>query len=444
MRLNELGTGLLAVLVLLLLLDSSSAQPHPAQAISKGMVAKKKITDPHYRHQQQHGGYGSSYTAGYGYQAPAYSEYNKYGGDPSSKGYGGDPYKLPYKPSYTKKAYRDAYDDEDYYKKSERYGDDYYKDSYDSYDTYGSGYYGKKKQKHKRVNEEVQVSTKVTFDVSACNAKYPGVERDADTTPAMFTVKPTAVMAWWRLSCTRRPRHHNHKGDDYGKDYYDSYDSYGGYAEAGAKQQQAAGPDSPSTVGVASSRKNHTNYGSYGGYGGGYGSYGGYGGYGGGGGGTIDNIGQCWAWGLTETGIEYKSTVDGSNFALVTYMCEITNEDAKECDPGLAPVEGSVVTFGGTLRILVEYNGATASLPALGTFDVTKATPPSIGMVTGVYTGQAGVGASPITDLPLRRYNTGAVTVLDLNGCKDAADPDDLNDDTPALGSGTFEVKFTI
>jgi hypothetical protein len=191
MRLNELCTGLLAVLVLLLLLDSSSAQPHPAQAISKGMVAKKKITDPHYRHQQQYGGYGSSYTAGYGYQAPAYSEYNKYGGDPYSKGYGGDPYKLPYKSSYTKKAYRDAYDDEDYYKKFEGYGDDYYKDSYDSY---GSGYYGKKKQKHKRANEEVEVSTSARFHVSACNAKYVGFAPDVNTTA--LPVKPNNVQAW--------------------------------------------------------------------------------------------------------------------------------------------------------------------------------------------------------------------------------------------------------
>lgn len=190
MRLNELCTGLLAVLVLLLLLDSSSAQPHPAQAISKGMVAKKKITDPHYRHQQQYGSYGSSYTAGNGYQAPAYSDYNKYGRDP---------YKLPYKQGYTSKPYRDAYDD-DYYKKPQGYGDDYYsQDSYDSYDSYG-GYGKKKKQKHKKMNDEVEVSATIPFHVSACNAKYPGIPQAANTTlepPAAPTdFQPTSVQAW--------------------------------------------------------------------------------------------------------------------------------------------------------------------------------------------------------------------------------------------------------
>lgn len=122
----------------------------------------------------------------------------------------------------------------------------------------------------------------------------------------------------WQLSCERRPR--KHKDDDYGKDYGNDYqESYGGYgyAEAGSKQQQAAGP---STVGVAS-RKDYTNHNDYGSYGGGYGgSYGGYGGYGGGGGGTVDNVGQCWFWGITETGIAYKEDVDGTNHAFGTFM----------------------------------------------------------------------------------------------------------------------------
>lgn len=131
----------------------------------------------------------------------------------------------------------------------------------------------------------------------------------------MAVVLLSGLACRWQLSCERRPR--KHKDDDYGKDY-DYEEKYGGYgyAEAGSKQQQASGP---STVGVAS-RQTYTSHNDYGSYGGGYGGgYGGYGGYGGGGG-TVENVGQCWFWGMTETGIAYKANIDVTNHAFGTFM----------------------------------------------------------------------------------------------------------------------------
>lgn len=77
---------------------------------------------------------------------------------------------------------------------------------------------------------------------------------------------------------------------------------------------------------------------------------------------------------------------------------QITSSEAKECDPGLAPVEGSSIQFVGTIRVRVKYAGTATPRR----FTVSQITPPT-GVVATVYNGQADVGSTPITDLPLRR-----------------------------------------
>lgn len=83
-----------------------------------------------------------------------------------------------------------------------------------------------------------------------------------------------------------------------------------------------------------------------------------------------------------------------------TACSQITSSEAKECDPGLAPVEGSTIEFVGTIRVRVKYMGTQAG--STQGFTVKEVMPPN-GVVATVYNGQAGVGSTPITDLPLRR-----------------------------------------
>jgi hypothetical protein len=161
---NERCSALVAVLVLLLLLDSSCAQPAKKPVHKK----QKPITDPHYRHYKQYAGssdgYGG-YAQTYGYP-PAYKQY-------------ADPYK--------QKSYKDG---ADYYKQYDDYYDygyeDKYSKQYGKYDDYNN------KKKKKKVLPELSATVK--FSVEACSGKYPAIALSADTTNA--TIKPTTVAGW--------------------------------------------------------------------------------------------------------------------------------------------------------------------------------------------------------------------------------------------------------
>lgn len=60
-------------------------------------------------------------------------------------------------------------------------------------------------------------------------------------------------------------------------------------------------------------------------------------------------------------------------------------------------MEGSTVELVATVDVRVKYAG-TAYPP---TFTIKEV--PPLGVIVGFYNGQAGVGSTPVTDLPLRR-----------------------------------------
>lgn len=166
MGLNERCSALVAVLVLLLLLDSSCAQP-PKKPVHK---KQKPITDPHYRHYKQYAGSSD----GYGGYAQAY------GSQPAYKQYGDG-----YKP--TQKAYKDEAECYKQYDEKYDYGyDSKYSKQYGKYDD------DKTKKRKKVVLPELSATVK--FIVDACSGKYPAIDLTTDTTGDR--IQPTTVAGW--------------------------------------------------------------------------------------------------------------------------------------------------------------------------------------------------------------------------------------------------------
>jgi hypothetical protein len=183
MRLNERCTAFVAVLTLLLLLDSSWAQKqHPEKPPKK----QKPISDPHYKYKKQQDDYYGSH-GGYGQQ------HGGYGGGYGQPYHGG--YQQPYpssKQPYRQDSYRDDYSKGSYKQQ------DYHRKGYDSYGSYGS--YGKKHKKKEK--DEPTLNTEVDFIVDKCSVRYPGIGKDTKHFPQgddeviAFLSRPSTVVGW--------------------------------------------------------------------------------------------------------------------------------------------------------------------------------------------------------------------------------------------------------